>query len=201
MFMKKDLLFIFTFQTISWVSKLDSQLYPIITTNSTRPSEIIELLENKLVTVLPEIKKAQHELEEKIHKTEELITKAQASDDQTVAVKSKLNEVQQRLIETNSEYQILLQVLIGYFKNLAEIDKKAENLNSQFDKNLRSAGDVENILREHELSKETITELFRFAQSECQQISERISKQVIGIIVNYFNVNNKISLIQIVVYT
>lgn len=182
MFMKKDLLFIFTFQTISWVSKLDSQLYPIITTNSTRPSEIIELLENKLVTVLPEIKKAQHELEEKIHKTEELITKAQASDDQTVAVKSKLNEVQQRLIETNSEYQILLQVLIGYFKNLAEIDKKAENLNAQFDKNLRSVGEVENTLREHQLSKETITELFRFAQSECQQISERISKQVIGII-------------------
>lgn len=67
-------------------------------------------------------------------------------------------------------------MLIGYFKNLDEIDKKAEQFNaSAAASNLE---DVEAVLRESDVTRETILERFRFAQSECEQIEQRIKNQV-----------------------
>lgn len=98
------------FQTISWVTKLDSQLYPIITTSSTNPTDIVALLEHKLENVLPDIKKAQQEVAQKIKSAEELVARAGTSDEKTLSIKNKLNELSQKLVEISSEYQILLQV-------------------------------------------------------------------------------------------
>lgn len=102
----------FSFQTISWVSKLHSQLYPVITTNSTRPGDLVDHLEHKLESVLPDIRKAQSEVAQKIKSAEELVAKAGTTDEKTLSVKSKLNELSQKLVEIASEYQILLQVCI-----------------------------------------------------------------------------------------
>lgn len=92
------------------MSKLHSQLYPVITTNSTRPGDLVDHLENKLESVLPDIRKAQSEVAQKIKSAEELVAKAGATDEKTLSVKSKLNELSQKLVEIASEYQILLQV-------------------------------------------------------------------------------------------
>lgn len=73
-----------------------------------------------------------------------------------------------------------MQVLIGYFKNLEEIDKKAENYNAQLE-NIRLPDDlqgIESVLRESEVTRETILERFRFAKTECEQIEQRIRNQV-----------------------
>lgn len=168
------------FQTISWVSKLEGQLYPVITTNSTKPQELAEYLEQKVTTVLPDIKTAQTEVEQRLRATEELISKASASDEKSLSVKNKLQELNQKLIEITSEYQILLQVIIGYFKNLEEIDKKAEKFNAELEKTgyPKELSAIESVIREHETCRETIVERLRFAQTECDQISDRINKQV-----------------------
>lgn len=152
----------------------------MITTNSTKPHELADFLEEKLASVLPDIKTAQSEVEQRLRATEELISKAPASDEKSVAVKNKLQELNQKLIEITSEYQILMQVLIGYFKNLDEIDRKAEKYNAELEKTgyPKELSTIETIIREHETSKETIIERLRFAQTECDQISERINKQV-----------------------
>lgn len=173
----------FLFQTISWVSKLESQLYPVITTSSTKPHDVAEFLENKLASVLPDIKTAQSEVEQRLRTAEELISKASVSDEKSMTVKNNLQELNQKLIEITSEYQILLQVLIGYFKNLDEIDKKADKYHAELEKTgyTKNLSAVEGILRDHETCRETIIERLRFAQTECDQIAERINKQVIKI--------------------
>lgn len=155
-------------------------MYPVITTNTTKPSELADHLESKLASVVPDIKKAQGEVEERIKNAEGLISKASTSDEQALNVKNKLYELNQKLIEISSEYQILLQVLIGYFRNLEEIDKKADDVNSQIEKTgyPKDVAGVESIIRDHESSRQTIIERLRFAQSECDQIAERIKKQV-----------------------
>ncbi|XP_066257893.1 uncharacterized protein [Euwallacea similis] len=164
-------------KTISWVSKLNSQLYPVITTPSTNPSEIVEHLEAKLESVLPDIRSAQADVGEKIKSAEELVAKAGAADEKTLSIKAKLNELSQKLVEIASEYQILLQVLIGYFKNLEEIDKKAKKYNNQSTEVPPNPEALESILREAEVARETIIERFRFAQTECEQIEQRIRNQ------------------------
>nr|CAI5864925.1 unnamed protein product [Callosobruchus analis] len=166
-------------KTISWVTKLDSQLYPVITTTSTRPSEITEHIENKLAVVVPDIKKAQAEVDQRIKSVEALMLKAPSSDEKTLNIKNKLYDLNQKLIEISSEYQILLQVLIGYFKNLEEIDKKAEVYHENIDKTGRPTdlSSTENVIREYESARQTIVERLRFAQTECDQISQRIRNQ------------------------
>lgn len=172
----------FLFQTISWVSKLDSQLYPVITTDSNNSRDISGYLQHKLDTVLPDIKRAQGEVEQRIKTAETLINKAQSSDEKAFNVKNKLHELNQKLTEITTEYQILLQVLIAYFNNLSELDKTAETLNSQFGKATlpNDASLVESLIKEHEASKQAVLEMFKFAQNECEQIINRISRQVLN---------------------
>lgn len=163
------------------MTKLDSQLYPVITTNSTKPNEVVTHLENKLETVVPDIKRGQEEVNQRLQTVETLISKAQTSDDKTSSIINKLNEMKQKLVDISSNYQVLLQIVIGYFKNLEEIDKKAENINGKLNKLVlpQDIATLESFAREFEEDRQTVLERFRFAQAECEQIiNQHIKKQV-----------------------
>lgn len=162
------------------MSKLDSQLYPVITTNAINPKDISSHIEQKLETVLPEIKRAQTEVEQRIKTAESLIAKSPSVAEQTLNVKNKLIELNQRLVEITTDYQILLQMLIAYFNNITELDKKVDGLNNQFSKtNLpREISDVEQLIRDHDASKQAVLEMFKFTQNECDKLVSRINNQV-----------------------
>lgn len=89
----------------------------MITTPSTKPSEIVAHLEHKLESVLPDIRKAQGEVTQKIKSAEELIAKSGTTDEKTLGIKNKLAELSQKLVEIASEYQILLQVCFVKVEN------------------------------------------------------------------------------------
>ena len=63
------------FQTVDWVSKLDEQLYPVLTSDTKSSKAIARELEEKLHTVLSEVKRAQTEIEVRIKATEILAQK------------------------------------------------------------------------------------------------------------------------------
>lgn len=170
----------FSFQTISWVTKLDTQLYPVITTDASNPKDISAHIQKKLETVLPDIKRAQCEVEQRIKTAESLIQKAQPVDEKSLNVKSKLVELNQKLLEITSDYQTLLQTLISYFNGLTEIDKNVDKFNSQIHKTSlpRDVNQLEVLVREQESSKHHILEMFRNAQNDCDGIVTRIQRQV-----------------------
>lgn len=168
------------FQIISWVTKLENQLYPVITTNATKPKDVADHIENKLSSVLPEIRRAQAEVNQKLKETEKLVQQTSEESSAVTHVQSRLQDLNQKLQDAASDYQVLSQVLIGYFRNLEEIDKKAELYNAEIEKTgyPKDVSSIDRILQEHEAHKQTIGERLRFAQAECDQISERIRKQV-----------------------
>lgn len=63
------------FQTVDWVSKLDEQLYPVLTGDTKSSKVIARELEEKLHAVLSEVKRAQTEIEVRIKATEMLAQK------------------------------------------------------------------------------------------------------------------------------
>jgi hypothetical protein len=65
------------FQTVDWVSRLDGQLYPVLTSNTKSSKALARELEEKLQIVLPEVKRAQAEIELRIKTTETLAQKGQ----------------------------------------------------------------------------------------------------------------------------
>lgn len=101
-------------------------------------------------------------------------------DEKSLNVKNKLIELNQKLLDITMEYQILLQMLISYFNNLAELDKTIDKFNTQFNKIgfPNDASDLDNLFREHEASKQAILEMFRFTQNESDQLEVRIRRQV-----------------------
>lgn len=62
-------------QTVDWVSKLDTQLYPVLKSEPSSVDRHISEVEQKLNNVLPEIQRAQNEIESRIKTAEELIGK------------------------------------------------------------------------------------------------------------------------------
>lgn len=171
--------YLFLFQTINWVTKLDSQLYPVITTNATSPKDIADHVHRKLETVLPEIKRAQCEVEQRIRTTEALMARSPPMDERSLNVKNKLSEMNQKLIEITTDYQTLLEKLSSYFNNLTKLDKTVDDVNNRFSKALPSKLiELETVIREHEISKENILEIFKLRQDECHNVMNRINKQV-----------------------
>lgn len=64
-----------SFQTVDWVSKLETQLYPILKTEPLTVERHISEVENKFNNILPEVKRAQDEIETRVKTAEELIGK------------------------------------------------------------------------------------------------------------------------------
>lgn len=137
-------------------------------------------MERKLTTVLSEIKKAQSEVEQRIKTADALTQKSQRFDEGAINIKNKLNELNHKLVQIITDYQVLLEMLISYFKNLSDLDKTIDNVNTQY-ANASLPTDiyeVESMIREHDASKQAILEMFKFTQNESEQIIARIRKQV-----------------------
>lgn len=60
---------------MDWVSKLDAQLYPVLNSELHSANQLLNNVEEKLNTVLPEIQRAHQEIQLRIDTAEALITK------------------------------------------------------------------------------------------------------------------------------
>lgn len=65
----------FCLQTVDWVSKLDTQLYPVLKSEPSSVDRHVSEVRQKLNNVLPEVQRAQNEIESRIKTAEELIGK------------------------------------------------------------------------------------------------------------------------------
>lgn len=107
------------------------------------------------------------------------MAKLPSMDEKSLNVKNKLSEMNQKLVEITNDYQTLLEKLVRYFNNLNELDRVLANENSKASKPLpRNIVELDVIIREHESSKENIVETLRTLQNECNQLTEKINKQV-----------------------
>ncbi|XP_063235498.1 titin isoform X2 [Bacillus rossius redtenbacheri] len=164
--------------TVDWVSRLDAQLYPVLTGSSSASKVIGKELEEKFNAVLPELRRAQTEIDMRIRTAESLALRGDCHSEKEQIV-GKLTQLHSKLQVAMTDYQILLQMLIAFFKNLAELEKTIENLNSQYvlTRVPSVAADAELQLKEHEASRQAVLELFKFAGSESEQIIARIHNQ------------------------
>lgn len=69
---------VFAVQTIDWVSKLDAQLYPVLSDSLTSAKAVIRDLEDKRDRVLTEIKRAQVEVQLRINTADEILSQGES---------------------------------------------------------------------------------------------------------------------------
>ncbi|XP_071443400.1 titin isoform X2 [Hetaerina americana] len=165
-------------KTIEWVTKLEVQFYPVLQGQSSSSRTIVRELEERLQSFIPEVKRAQTEIELRV-KTIEALTLRGETEVQKDQVIKNLMELHQKFQLICTEYQILVQMLIAFFRNMSELDRTIENLQSQYRSSLmpRDLAEAEFQLKEHEASRQAVLELFKFTQTESEQIINRIYQQ------------------------
>ncbi|KAK6627495.1 hypothetical protein RUM44_009973 [Polyplax serrata] len=165
--------------TLNWTEKIQSQLYPILLEDYESCEDVIRELERKEEIVIPEIKKAEAEIEARIKEAEELALKGEAPPDENKSVLKELLNVHDELQTTLTEYQVLVQMLQSFFKNLSEVEKTIQNINEQNQvENLsEDVHEVESVIKEHEAYCQAVTELFKFTKTESEGIISKITAQ------------------------
>ncbi|XP_072152903.1 coiled-coil domain-containing protein 141 isoform X3 [Bemisia tabaci] len=162
-------------KTMDWVSKLDSQLYPIINEETTTSDAVVTEIENKLNVILPEVKRTQSEIEARIQTAEALVGKGEAQD----AVPPRLRELNEKLLAIISDYQNLADMLIKFFKNLSQVEetviKSESNYNADSIENNLNAVDL--AIDDHDSLKQSISECFRQSHSESVKVINQIKQQ------------------------
>ncbi|XP_054275491.1 muscle M-line assembly protein unc-89 isoform X3 [Macrosteles quadrilineatus] len=168
-------------KTVDWVSKLDGQLYPVLGESVNSAKATVRDLETSRDRVLSEVKRAQGEVQLRISTADEILAQG-GVDQRDSEVLSQLKALQDRLQQVVTDYQVLVQMFVTFFKNLSELEHTVQGLEGQYDSLLKTSSsttlaDVEKALREHDASRQAIQELFKFAQTESQQLIARIRQQ------------------------
>ncbi|XP_065160451.1 titin-like isoform X4 [Atheta coriaria] len=164
-------------KTINWMSKMDTQLYPIITTNETDPKIVAQHIENKLNDVLTQIRNAESEIEQRMRVADTIIQRS--PNDQTFLIKQKLLNMKQNLKMICTDYQTLMQMMVSYFNNIDKIDLIVTEYFESFDagKSLEFYPNIDLLLREFENRKQSIHNQFNMAKREKETIIDKINKQ------------------------
>lgn len=150
-------------------TKLDAQLYPIITSPSDDAAELRTFLADKVTKVLLEIGKANDEIQQRIDSTSALTPKDDETRDKVTLVISNLRAIKQKLDTVSGNYKSLLDSLIRFMSDICTTRSEIERY---FREKLVSVKDenVEAVVRGHELFKEQIMEKFRALIAHSEQI-------------------------------
>lgn len=105
-------------QSLNAASKLDAQLYPVLTSSSQNPRELKTLVSNKLDSVLKEIGRAQSEIEQRIKTTAALKAKDDQTSEKIIQVVNNLEAIKDKLKVVSRDYKELLQELIKFLDSV-----------------------------------------------------------------------------------
>lgn len=168
------------FQTINWVTKLEAQLYPVITETSDNPRDVADSLRTKLETILPDIKRAQSEVEQKIRTADSLIAKTQTTNEKAFTVKSRLDDLNRKLKDITTDYQVLVHNLISYFTSLQDFKNDVEKVNDHYGNTaqLTNINDVKFRLAEYESSIQMINSKLNNLLENCDALTREILQKV-----------------------
>lgn len=156
-------------------AKIEAELYPVLTTSEELPSELIRFVDNRLKTVLNEIRQAESDLSDRIDKIDKLDPKDQVSNEKIVQVKNNLNSIKTKLFSISADYSELVDLILGFLRSYQEV---YENITEYFTaKDQPLVENVQNLIRDYETFKNNIMEHFRSLLAKSEKIIDRIKMQ------------------------
>ncbi|GIY10873.1 hypothetical protein CEXT_514601 [Caerostris extrusa] len=157
--------------------EIERKLYPIIPQELSRVESIISFLEKRMLDVLPQIKTAQEEISSILKKAETVKPK-DSTQTEGRQILQGLRDINQILQKRLTDYQILVSMMVTFFKNYDELEKLVDMQESQFRMTSlpNDVSKMEALIHDHEASKPTVMELFKFSHIEAQQLVQKINE-------------------------
>ncbi|CAI6344104.1 unnamed protein product [Macrosiphum euphorbiae] len=165
-------------KTVDWVSKLESQLYPVLKSEPSSVDRHISEVKQKLNNVLPEVQRAQDDIESRIKTAEELIGKGNIQGD-NISIPPRLKELHSRLVGITTEYQNLLDMFLSFFNSLQEFHDtvKESERGRPTDIFNHQLNEVEELLKKHNQSRQTVLDSFKTVYAENIRLMDKIKQQ------------------------
>lgn len=156
-------------------SKLDAQLYPILTKQTSDLNALNVFLNDKLKNVLADIEKAQIELAHHIRTTAALKPKDGKTADKVAQVLRNLNAIVDKLTLIQNEFRSLVESIIAFVQQLIQTKTSIE----QYFERL-TAPNLENIdelFRENNQFTDGIMKRFQQLFDQSEKLIDQIRKQ------------------------
>ncbi|XP_026815442.1 titin isoform X5 [Rhopalosiphum maidis] len=165
-------------KTVDWVSKLESQLYPVLKSEPSSIDRHISEVKQKLNNVLPEVQRAQDDIESRIKTAEELIGKGNIQGD-NISIPPRLKELHSRLVGITTEYQNLLDMFLSFFNSLQEFHNtvKESERGRPADIFNHKLNEVEELLKKHNQSRQAVLDSFKTVYAENIRLMDKIKQQ------------------------
>lgn len=162
------------FQILNQATKLDAQLYPVLTPASNDPGDLLDHTRRKLNDVLQDIERAQNEVLERINTTSSLQTNNTEMVQKIEQVVSNLKLIKNKLENVKDDYRTLLEQIINFLDNIIAVRQAIERY---FEEKQIVSGDRAKInrdLADHNGFRESIMDKFRLLNTQCEKLIERV---------------------------
>jgi chromosome segregation ATPase len=145
------------------------------------PSELVRFVENKVKSVLNEIKQSEIELSKRIDKIDKLDVKDQVSSEKVVQVKNNLNSIKTKLFTISADYNELVDQVLSFlrayqviYESIRDYFSGSKSRQSSPTKAPVEAENVANIIRDYETFKNNTMEHFRSLLAQSERLIDRI---------------------------
>ncbi|GFT67998.1 hypothetical protein NPIL_385641 [Nephila pilipes] len=164
-------------RVLKTAQEIEKKLYPIIPHELNKVESIIQFLEKRMLDVLPQIKSIQEEVSSILKKADTVKSK-DTSQTEGAQILQSLRDINQTLQKRLTDYQILVSMMITFFKNFDELEKLVDMQESQFRMTSlpNDVSKMEVLIHDHESCKPTVMELFKFSYTEAQQLIHKINE-------------------------
>lgn len=179
-------LFVFSFfffcstfnrQTLISASKLDAQLYPILTKQTSDLNALKIFLNDKLRNVLADIEKAQIEITHHIKSTGELKPKDSKTIDKITQVLHNLNAIVNKLSLIQNEFRVLVESIMLFVQNLNNTKTNIEQYFERISIQSVNVQHIEEILQENKRFSDETSMRFGQLAEQSERLIGQIHKQ------------------------
>lgn len=158
-------------------------LYPMLPTDGTSLpscSTMVDLLEETSKRIVGEWSSTVDELEAKKSEADQVRISSGGNQEERSKMLSDVTLLQQRMQFKLKEYKTLVQMAVGLFKNLSEVEKMGEILDKK-QTVYRTMEEVELAVKDHQVIRNTVAELIKITRQEAQQLIRLLEDQVINL--------------------
>lgn len=162
-------------QTLISASKLDAQLYPILTSQSSEPNSLKLYLNEKLLHVLSDIETAQNEIKQHINVTASLKPKDEKTGEKVAQVLQNLNGIVDKLSVIHEEFKSLVESIIVFLDDLISTKNIIDQYFNQIP--ISNKDNIEDLVRQTDSFRNDVLGQFKRLLKQSEKLIEQIREQ------------------------
>ncbi|XP_037721813.1 uncharacterized protein LOC119554814 isoform X18 [Drosophila subpulchrella] len=159
-------------ETVSKSTQVDTQLYPVFTSQSVDSKQLLISTGEKLTHVTQDIERAQDEIQQRIQTTLSIQTKDQPSLAKIEQVINNLRMLKAKLDGIKYDYRTLVESVVQFLENIVQLRREIDDYFARQQKEPASGADRS--IAEHEKFRDQCMDKFRSLITQSELLIDRV---------------------------